>query len=88
VLSFAFKNVWAGSSQATGCSGTNVRVVYDPLPEQHIPHPHPIFICRRQQQIESLKASNPHISPVTGDPNSWDVGLLLQEVRVIVRVRT
>jgi hypothetical protein len=43
---------------------------------------------RRQQQIDSLKASNPHVSAVPNDPFSWDIGLLLQQEKVVVRVRT
>lgn len=50
--------------------------------------PAPPPTLTRQQQIDSLKAAYPHISEVPGDPNSWDLGLLLQEVRVVVRVRT
>ena len=40
--------------------------------------------CRRQEQIEFLRAANPYVSPAREDPvGSWDLGLRLQTGDII-----
>ena len=60
-------------------------------PCTHPPLPHPLP-CSRQQQIESLRALNPLLANVGGDPNSYDLGLRILDpptgTQTVIRVRT